>query len=241
MTKNIEKVRPASAEQAPVGKTRKPFWQRPWIVPLWVVMIGYLLFQTSPYIGQNEATAPLPPHDGFPAYWPILVSHMVLGTVALLLVCVQVWPWVRTHHPKVHRVSGRVYVVAVVITGVLALIIVRFAPPVGQIGISCATLVWMGTSIAGWVAARKRDFRRHRRFMLYSFAIALNNVWGVLIVNLGMALPHPPDINYLVEAARWVGWVGNLMLVQWWLNRTEDRRLESRRAARAAKLAEAQA
>ena len=35
----------------------------------------------------------------------------------------------------------------------------------------------------------------------------------------------PEQIASLLEAARWVGWVANLMLVQWWLYHTEGRHL----------------
>ncbi|MGX7827319.1 DUF2306 domain-containing protein [Actinokineospora sp. 24-640] len=232
MTQNMERVNLPVAEKPASGtpngvrpRAEKPLWRRPWIVPLWLVVVGYLAFQLSPFVGTPEAQAPVPPHAGFPAYYPILITHMVFGTIALLTICLQLWPWLRQTRPALHRWSGRVYVVSTVVAGVLALIIVGFAPPVGQIGVSFATLVWMGTAVAGMWAARARKFARHRRYMLYSFAVAMNNVWGVVIVNIGLALPTPPDINYLLEAARWVGWVVNLMLVQWWLNRTADRRV----------------
>jgi uncharacterized membrane protein YozB (DUF420 family) len=201
----------------------RPWWRRPWMIPLALVVAGYLVYQVSPFAGLDERTAPTPPHDGFPAYYPILMVHILCGILAMVTVCLQVWPWLRAHHPAVHRGSGRVYVVAALIGGVTGLVLVRFAPPVGQIGVALATLTWLVTTLTGFVMARRRKYALHRRFMLYSFAVVMNNVWGVIIVYTGMHVSAEIDFNYLIEAARWVGWVGNLMLVQWWLYRTARR------------------
>ncbi|GAA3071524.1 DUF2306 domain-containing protein [Streptosporangium carneum] len=232
MTQNAEQVgTPAPRDDGPVKQaqavtTGAPprWWRRPWIIPLVLVVAGFLIFQLSPFAGVAESQAPIPPHDGFPLYYPLLIAHMALGTVAMIAVCLQVWPWLRLRHPAVHRVSGRLYVLGALPGAVIGLVIMPFAPPVGQIGVSMATILWFATTLAGFVAARRRRYALHRRYMLYSFALVMNNVWGIVIVNTGLAVGDI-SINYLLEAARWVGWVVNLMLVQWWLYRTAGRRV----------------
>ncbi|WP_208544415.1 DUF2306 domain-containing protein [Saccharomonospora piscinae] len=210
-------VDPASSGTSPV------WWRRPWIIPLALVVLGFLFFQLSPFRELNEATAPIPPHDGFPAYFPILLTHMFFGTIAMITVVLQLWPWLRRNHPKVHRVSGRFYVVSTLISGCLGLIIVPFAPIVGQIGVSMATITWMAVTTMAFVRARQGQFVKHRRLMLYSFAIVMNNVWGLLLGRIGFTMLDVIDLLYIQEGVRWLGWVGNLMLVQWWIYRTEDR------------------
>lgn len=32
-------------------------------------------------------------------YYPMLVTHILLGAIALLAACLQLWPWLRHHHP----------------------------------------------------------------------------------------------------------------------------------------------
>lgn len=206
------------------------WWRRPWIAPLMIIVVTFLVYQVSPYV--PERTAPTPPHDGFPMYYPLLVVHMVAGTLAIVTACFQVWPWLRKRHPAFHRWSGRVYVVGALVGGVIGLILVRFAPPVGQIGVSMATILWIITTVIAYVAVRRGDFILHRRFMLYSFALVMNNIWGVLIVNVGMSLPFDIGFTYYLEAARWVGWVTNLILVQWWLYHTAKRPLDVGSAGR---------
>lgn len=212
---------PTAPPSTPTSGVR--WWRRPWIIPLALIVVAYLIFQIRPFV--PEETAPLPDHEGFPQYYSVLVVHMIGGTLAMLTVILQVWPLIRKRYPAIHRISGRVYVVSALVAGIAGLVIVRFAPIVGQIGVTCSTLVWMATTTAGFVMARKRRWELHRRFMLYSFAVVMNNVWGVLMVQTVLALEISIDFTYLLEAARWVGWVGNLMLVQWWLYRTAGRPL----------------
>jgi uncharacterized membrane protein YozB (DUF420 family) len=215
---------PPSAQAAPPAA--KPFWRRPWIIPLWAVTAAFLWLQTGPFVGTPEAEAPIPPHEGFAAYYPLLITHISLGTVAMIACCLQVWPWIRQRHPKVHRISGRIYVPVTVVSGVCAIIIIPFAPPVGQIGGFMSTTLWIITTLVGFWAVRRRKFALHRRFMLYSFALVMNNVWGLTMSKIIFGFGIQIDFVYLGEAARWVGWTVNLMLVQWFLYRTMRRPVE---------------
>ncbi|GII76217.1 hypothetical protein Sru01_11990 [Sphaerisporangium rufum] len=223
MTLDTRNAAPAAPARPAPGSGRAPrsWWRRPWIAPLMALVVAYLFYQISPYV--PESKAPTPPHDGFPAYYPLLVVHMVAGTLAIISACFQVWPWLRRRHPAVHRASGRVYVAGALVGGTVGLIIVRFAPTVGQIGVAAATSLWIAFTVIAVVYARKGRYDLHRRFMLYSFAIIMNNIWGVLIVNVLMRMPFEVSFLHMLEAARWVGWVFNLMLVQWWLYHTEGR------------------
>lgn len=232
MTQNIERApvleewpeEPTPPKNVATRPAPPRWYRRPWVIPLALVVLGFLVYQLSPFRALDEATAPLPPHEGYPLYWPSLLAHMAFGTIAMVTVVLQLWPWLRRNHPKVHRISGRFYIVSTLISGVLALSIVGFTPPLGQIGVSFATLTWMFTTTMAYIRVRQRRYAAHRRWMLYSFAVVMNNVWGVLIVRTGMSWPGGPiDFVYLVEAARWVGWVVNLMLVQAWLNHTQKR------------------
>lgn len=220
MTLNLQRDSEATSPEDARPPVRKPFWRRPWVLPLAIVVVVYLYLESQPFLGVPLAQQPIEPHQGFPLYYPALVLHICAGTVAMLTMVLQLWPWVRRNHPKVHRISGRVYVIAAMLAGCAALVIVWFAPKPGKVGALCLAIVLLATTFAGYRAARRRDFERHRRYMLYSFAIAANNMWAVYGVMLMVALHLPVDPVYFPEAARWIPWVGNLMLVQWWLYRT---------------------
>lgn len=233
MTQDVERMGPpGSRPQAPDRQIRQPttpakkWWRRPWIIPLMLVVAAYLQYQLRPFADLKESTAPIPPHPGFSLYYPVLLVHILGGTTAMITVCFQVWPWLRVHHPAIHRVVGRVYVVAAVVGGLAGLTIVRFAPQSGQIGVSMVTLLWMATTLTGFWMARRGRFVEHRRFMLYSFAIVINNFWGVALLELTTHMHIDLALTYFLEGARWVGWIVNLMVMQWWLYHTADRPLE---------------
>lgn len=223
MTLNLENVDERTAREPAPRRPRKPFWRRPWILPLAVVVVLYVYLQSAQVVGVPADQRPLPPHDDFPAYYPLLVVHMIGGTVAMFTMCLQLWPWLRQHHPRVHRVSGRLYVSGTIVSAVLGLIVVWWAPQPGKLGGVCMLLFWLVATVAAFRAIRRRNFVAHRRYMLYSFAVAANNLWAFFILMAIKALEIPLDMAYFAEGARWITWVGNLMLVQWWLYRTARR------------------
>lgn len=204
------------------------WWRRPWIIPLVLTTAWFLQHQIKPFakVSFQEKLSPIPPHHGFPEYYPLLMAHITFGTIAMLTVILQVWPMIRVRYPVVHRWSGRLYVISALGGGACGLAIVRFAPPVGQIGVIGSTSIWILTSAAGYVLARRRNWELHRRFMLYSFAVVMNNVWGALMVSAVTTWHLQPNLFMFLEASRWVGWVVNLMAVQVWLYYTEGRALQ---------------
>jgi len=247
MTQNIERVVVDPALESP-SRTSEPsyrgravknppqWWQRPWIIPLVLVIGAFFAYNLHRFWGKwEESQAPIPPHQGFDAYYPLLLTHMSFGAIAMITATLQVWPAIRRNRPTVHRVSGWLYVIAALVSGIAALSILRFAPPVGRIGIGLATVVWMGTAVIGFVLARLRRYALHRAYMLVSFVTLLSIIWGVVFVEIGLRLPVTIDmvyIGYLIEGSRWAGWVVNLLILQWWLYRTAGKPLDLPQHAR---------
>jgi uncharacterized membrane protein len=219
---------PEESPQPTAVKQRgtKSFWRRPWMIPLWLVILGFLYFQAGPFVGTPEDQAQVPPHDGFPAYYALLIAHISFGTVAMLTAGLQVWPWLRRRHPRVHRVSGRIYVLAAVVGGSCGLTILRFAPVPGQVGAFASTSLWIITTLVGFWAVRTGRYALHRRYMLYSFALVMNNVWGLAAAKILFGYGFNVNLTMFGEGARWIGWVVDLMLVQWFLYRTARKPVE---------------
>jgi hypothetical protein len=210
--------------------TPPEWWARPWILPLVLVVLVFFGYQLHRFWGRwEESKAPLPPHFGFSAYYPLLLTHMACGAIAMLTAILQVWPAVRRNNPVLHRYSGRLYVLASLGGGTAGLLILKFAPPIGRIGIGLATVVWMASSVIGWALARAKYYALHRVYMLVSFVTLLSVIWGVVFVEIGLRITDKIDlvyIGYLIEASRWLGWVINLLILQWWLVRTASKPLD---------------
>ena len=106
---------------------RKPLLRRPWVVPLALLTMIFIGYAVPPYLSLDPARAriqPMPPHT---SYYPLLVAHIFLGSVALLAACIQVWPWLRWSRPAIHRWSGRVHVMAALTASICVMIISQWA------------------------------------------------------------------------------------------------------------------
>lgn len=231
------------------GRDRPRWYRRPWIVPLFAVVGLFVATRLPAYLTFETGDSLVELQDAFPeTHYLMLSGHIVFGSIAIITCSMQVWPWLRQHHPKTHRISGRVYVFAgVVPSGLFALVVslVSVVGPAGKIGNVLLSLLWFGTTFAGLVAARRHRFQEHRRWMIRSFAlctsIVLNRVWLFLVLMVLMPFEdsyYGGDTDALIEdtavAAIWLSWIVNLMIAQWWLDRRPKRRNRSASSAAAA-------
>ncbi len=93
------------AEPSPDSRPRRR-GRRLWVALLGAVAVGFVVYALPPYLTLDPAQARLQPHSPQAVYYPLLVTHIFLGSVALLAASLQVWPWLRQTHPRVHRTSG---------------------------------------------------------------------------------------------------------------------------------------
>ena len=65
---------------------RMPYAQaRPWtIAPLLVVVIAFVAFSLLPYLTFDPARSRVPVGAAVRGYYPLLVAHVVFGSIALL-------------------------------------------------------------------------------------------------------------------------------------------------------------
>ena len=230
--------RPQPPEVAPSAS--RPWWRRPWMIPLGIVLVAFLLWSLPPYLTFDPANS-RSRTDGFALQYPVLLVHIGTGTIAMVTAFFQMWPRFRRRFPVAHRIMGRFYVFAGVLpTTVMALLIIPFTGlPTGTVGGATSAVAWIATTIAGLRAARQRRFADHRRWMIYSFALSFNIVWGralfitlALIPGLNVDGHFVPGLQYLEtslnEAAGWMGSVINLLIAYWWVRRTANRPRDAR-------------
>jgi hypothetical protein len=210
------------------AKSRTDSW-RSWIGIAGVVGIvaWFLWYKLPDFRGLDERRVGIILNKDFSLHYPALVAHVVTGTIALVTLCVQITPWVRRNYPTVHRISGRLYVFAGVLPcALLALLLNRLtAFWEGNTGTAVESVAWLGATAMGFLAARRRRWAQHRRWMTYSFAIALGFLWGAIagawFAHASKNAGHPVfNPAYLLEFVRWGGWIVNLAIAQWWLERT---------------------
>jgi uncharacterized membrane protein YozB (DUF420 family) len=222
---------PATRPADSPARARTRLWRRPWVVPLALLTAAFVAFSLPPYLTLDPAQARLQPLPPFPGYYPLLVTHIFLGSVVLLAACLQVWPWLRKNHPRVHRTSGRIYVAAALPASVCVMVV---APMTvngtnAQVANTILAVLWFGTTLAGFRAVRQGRYLDHRRWMLRSFALSFsiiaNRLW--LVALFAVFVPEiftgaevdTADLQQAVGVSTWISWVVNLLVVQWWLDR----------------------
>ena len=161
-------------------------------VPVLLVVVGlFLAFELPAYLGFDPTASRVPARLDLPLHYPLLVAHILFGSVALVTACLQIWPSLGPAHPEVHRWSGRIYLFGGVFPGGLAVLgVAPFSStgPVSAVGNTALAVLWLATAVAGFRAARTRRYGDHRRWMLRSaaltFSIVANRVWLVVYLLL---------------------------------------------------------
>lgn len=199
-----------------------------WLAPaLLVVVAAFLAFSLPPYFtGGTRVPAT------FSLHYPLLVAHVMLGSVAMVAAVAQIWPGLRRRHRVLHRRTGRVYV-ATAIPAAASAMVIGAATPFGPVlAVSNVTLgaLWLWFTVNGFAAARQRNFAEHRRHMIRSATLALsiitNRIWGPIVFITFHPLQdtvfggNEEHFMWLVTGTiGWLGWVVPLAVVSWWLTR----------------------
>jgi len=176
----------------------------------------------------GEATLPASPRfDASPI--PVVV-HIVSAIVFATVGAFQFVPGLRRRRAW-HRRAGRVVVVAGLGVALSALWLNQFFPRAHATRDIVYPLRWVfgvalvGTLVLGFRAARRRNFPRHRVWMIRSFAIALVAGTQVFTLGFGGAIFGTGDLAQALMLV--AAWAINLAVAEWVIRRPA--RIRSRR------------
>lgn len=142
-------------------------------------------------------------------------SHISLGGVALLTGWSQFMPRFRARHLPLHRTLGKIYVAAVMGSGLAGLYIAFYATGglVSSLGFGMLATLWLGTTWKAYDLIRKRAPIEHREWMIRSYALCFAAVTLRLWLPLftaGFKLSFY-DAYPLIA---WLCWVPNLLVAE---------------------------
>lgn len=236
MTTTVNEVPPVAA---PAARTRRPWLQA--AAPATVLAVMFVALAIPPYLTGDPSQSRVPTHPEHAWYYPVLVAHIVFGSVALVAGTLQLWPWLRQRHAVAHRWIGRAYFFGGVFPAGVAVLAITPLASTGTVSVAAnmtLALLWLPITIAGYRMARQRRYREHRRWMIRSYAlttsIALNRIWGFATLallspsslereNVAGSLLAPDDHTGMaaIGVANWLSWIVNLLIAEWWLERTD--------------------
>jgi uncharacterized membrane protein len=142
------------------------------------------------------------------------LTHMLVAPLALLLGPFQFIASIRSRAPRLHRYMGRIYVLSCVISGVagLATAVHASGGPVAGWGFGILAFLWVGTTLAGWRAAVRRNLPLHRLMMRLSYAMTFGAVTLRLQIPIGLALGFT-SYSAMSPWLAYTSWIPNVLAV----------------------------
>ena len=104
----------------------------------------------------------------------LLIPHTLAGILALAIGPINFSSRIRERHRKLHRVLGRVYVIAVFVGAFTGIALASGRP--GLPGTSMQAAAWIVCTTAAFITARNRQIVTHWQWMARSYAVTFTFV-----------------------------------------------------------------
>jgi hypothetical protein len=147
-------------------------------------------------------------------------SHVLLALPVVFGAPLQFIPSLRQSKPRVHRWTGRVYVVGA--SGAAALAMYLGATTEyeeSRLSIVITGALWLFFTLAAWQAAVNRNFVAHRAFMIRSYTLALVLVWLRVMYDFQDYLFFFVQNEQARDGTReWASWLVPLLAVEFWIS-----------------------
>ena len=146
---------------------------------------------------------------------PMLLTHVLGGTIALLLGPWQFRQAIRNKHLQIHRWIGRFYLVAVLLGGVGGLYMapLAYGGLPARAGFGMLAVLWLMTGGMAYLHIRQKNIATHRMWMIRNYSLTF------AAVTLRLWLPLFYEIiGYEFKDAyttvAWLAWVPNLLAAE---------------------------
>lgn len=194
---------------------------RQWLIPAGLILLAAIPIAAGAVrvIGLSGGAAVTPENARFVAMPLPVVLHIVGASLYCVLGAFQFVPALRSTRPAWHRAAGRIVIPCGLVAALTGLWMSVFYPlPAGDVGLLTAFRLAFGSAmiaciVLGLAAVRRRDFARHRVWMIRGYAIAqgagtqvLTNLPWILVVGT------PGEVTGAMLMA--AGWVINLAVAE---------------------------
>ena len=166
-----------------------------------VLAVRFLLNDALPFVTDVSP-------EKFGRFWPRrvwLLTHIAGSGLALLVGPFQFWSGLRRRSMLVHRWTGRLYLVGVLIGGCAAFYLAAQAGqgPIFAISLGTLGVVWWTTTGMAYLAIRLRHISQHQEWVLRSYVVTFTFVTTRALAELGIlpSLGHDPFATLV-----WLSW-----------------------------------
>jgi uncharacterized membrane protein len=218
-----------------IGVTRIATFVKSFVVYLALCVATFLMLRmVLDYSAFRDDVDFLRFKQAYVGYWwwkTAFYVHVFSAVGALMAGFTQFSAHLLRYHRSLHRLIGRIYAYDILVinfpTGMILAVCANGLLP-GRIAFVLLDCLWFSFTLIAVVAIRNGQIARHREFMIRSYALTFSAItlrtWKII---LSHSFRIDPIHLYMTEA--WMGFVPNLLVVEWWI-RTRERRSSGIRA-----------
>ena len=153
----------------------------------------------------------------------VFVVHVLSGGAALISGPLQFNEPLQKERQSAHRRIGYVYVGAILISSVTALLLTTTfdVSLAARVALGVVPLLWLGTTVIAFLRILERDVERHREWMVRSLSLTLFFVTFSIWVPGLEATALPDSISYPLGVL--LSWSLNLLAAELWIRGTRVR------------------
>ncbi len=190
------------------------------------ILTGLVILGLSFYFLNNSAHFFIGTRSELGKYFDIkwvLLLHITGGGIALLTGPFLLWEKFRNYNFKIHRMLGKIYLIAVLLSSSLAVYLscstafaVNWAYAFSlQVWVS----IWILSSIVAYYSVIKRKIKLHKEWMTRSYIVTLAFVVGALLLKI----PFVQNLGSFAEISPsifWFAWAVPLYIYDLYLTST---------------------
>jgi len=192
-----------------------------------VVVLSVVILLVFAGIRLVDMTQDPPPTDAFGGRYAqhpsVALLHIVPGLLFLTLAPLQFVARIRRRRIGFHRGLGRLLVLCAAISGLFALVASFRLPAFGGTSTHAATVFFGSIFLFSLAKAvrhiRRKEVRRHREWMIRTFALAMGVASIRVFIGLFTALSDL-DLEEAFGTSFWLGFSTNLVAAEVWINQT---------------------
>jgi uncharacterized membrane protein len=157
-----------------------------------------------------------------PGYYTSLVIHALPAGIALITGPWQFVPRFRTRFPRAHRVTGRVYLISVVVAALAAVYssaVTKSGFPL-QVAFFVLIVAWLYTAAKAYRAIRRREVQLHRIWMVRNYALTFAAVTLRLYQLPLIALMDSVtwlEYKDVYTVSAWMSLLGNVLVAEYFI------------------------
>ena len=142
-----------------------------------------------------------------------IIAHIVGGVLALGLGPFQFLQKLRRRWPKVHRWTGRFYLIGILLGGTAGLYMAfyAYAGLAASLGFAALAISWLTTGFIAYRAIRAEDTVTHRQWMIRNFALTFAAV-TLRLWMMPLIMIFGETTGY--EIVAWVSWIPDLVVAE---------------------------